>query len=446
MTTRLPGIKGHLLRIFGLGFGFAVVIGGVIGSGIMRNPSVVAAGMVQPKYILLAWLAGGLVVAIDAMPTVELASAIPKAGGAYSLVTRAIGPRIGLLVGWADWMQLTISTGFISVAFGEYVHRLGFLDVLSAGQIAILLVLACASINWAGTETSGVSQNVGSALKGLGLLVLVAILFLLPTRPIPNPAPPPQFSWIAVLLAMRAIYGAYGGWQAAVYFSEEVRSPEHNIVRATFGGIALVTTLYLLVNSAVLHVLPIGTLARSNLAASDAAAAVVGPESGIAVTALAILCVATLANLQIMEQVRTTYAMARLGALPPKLTEVSTSGTPRRALTVVVIATSAIIAVADVTRGHLYEVLLNLYAPFSMIVLFIVSLGSVSLRTKEPGLIRPWSMPFFPLPAAVSMVINGILLGIFLMSDWKLGIWSALLLAISIPLYRIGRSRWRQRA
>ncbi len=57
-----------------------VVIGGTIGSGILRNPSVVAAGFIDPKLIVLAWLAGGLFVAIDAMPTVELGAAIPFAG------------------------------------------------------------------------------------------------------------------------------------------------------------------------------------------------------------------------------------------------------------------------------------------------------------------------------------------------------------------------------
>ena len=51
---------------------------------------------------------------------------------------------------------------------------------------------------------------------------------------------------------------AYGGWQAVVYFSEEVHEPERNVARATFGGIALITAIYTLINAAVLHVLPMG--------------------------------------------------------------------------------------------------------------------------------------------------------------------------------------------
>ena len=181
MTTSNPparDVRGQLLRIFGLGFGLAVVIGGVIGSGILRNPSVVAAGFLDPKWILLAWLGGGLFVAIDAMPTVELGAAIPRSGGPYSLAVRAIGPRAGFFVGWADWLQLVFSTGFIAVAFGEQVQRLGLLPGLTTGEIAVLLVLGCGAINWIGARVGGASQSIGSALKALGLLVLVATLYL----------------------------------------------------------------------------------------------------------------------------------------------------------------------------------------------------------------------------------------------------------------------------
>ncbi|HEY2661609.1 MAG TPA: APC family permease [Caulobacteraceae bacterium] len=438
-------VRGRLLRVFGLGFGLAVVIGGVIGSGIMRNPGVVAAGFPDARLVLLVWLIGGLVVMIDAMPTVELGAAIPRAGGPYSLAARAFGPLVGLIVGWADWLQLAISTGFITVAFGEYARRLGVLQALTPGQIAIGLVLVCGGLNWIGTRVGGASQNIGSALKALGLIVLVAVLFLARGHPAvaaAAPAMPPVFSWIAATVAMRAIYGAYGGWHAAVYFSEEVENPERNVSRATFSGILLVTALYVLVNAAVLHVLPIHVLAGSNLAAADAAKVVLGAGSGTIVTVLAMICVATIANLQIMEHVRTNFAMARNGVLPPILARVSPGGTPRRSLVVVIVATVAIIAGADLAKGQLYEILLDLYAPMVMIVFLVLGLAALRLRRLEPDLPRPWKMPFFPLPALMSIGINIMLLIIFLKEDWKTGICSALLLLVAVPLFFYGRTRW----
>jgi len=426
-----------------LGFGLAVVLGGVIGSGIMRNPGVVAAGFPSPALVLLVWLIGGVVVTIDAMPTIELGAAIPEAGGPYPLATRVFGPFGGFVVGWADWLQLAISTGFITVAFGEYVQRLGWFTTLNPAVIAIGLVFACGLVNGVGAKVSGLSQDVGSAVKGVGLVILVAVLFLLHGKATPVAAPAPVFSWAAAAVAMRAIYGAYGGWQSAIYFSEEVHDPEQAVVRATFGGIALVTTLYLLVNAAVLHVLPIGVLANSTLAAADAAKVVMGPNSGVVVTALAIIAVATLANLQIMEHTRNTFAMARNGLLPPRLAYVSKGGAPLTSLLLVLFGVILIIAGAALARGKLYEILLNLYAPMAMVIFFMLALGSILLRRREPTLKRPYRMPFYPAPALLSMTINLALLVLFLVTDWKTAIFSALFLAGAVPLYAFGRGRWR---
>ncbi len=436
-------VRGRLLRIFGLGFGLAVVLGGVIGSGILRNPSVVAAGFLNPTWIILAWLAGGLFLAVDAMPTVELGAAIPQSGGPYPLAVRALGPFAGFFVGWADWLQLIFSTGFIAVAFGEQVQRLGLLPGLTTGEIAVLLVLACGMLNFIGAKVGGISQNIGSALKALGLLVIVAVLFLAHGKSgaVAAPPPPPVFSWIAAAVAIRAIYGAYGGWEAAVYFSEELHEPERNVARATFGGIALVTVIYTLINAAVLHVLPMGVLTRSTLAVSDAMAAVLGPGSGVVVTLVAMWCVATIANLQVMEHVRNTYAMAREGRLPAVLATVSKSGTPRAALLVVVVATSLVILGADHIKGGLYEVLLNLYAPNIMIIFLMLSYGSIRLRQKEPNLPRPYKMPFYPWPAIITIAANALLVVMFVISDWRTGLYSLLSLSLAFPLYALGRKR-----
>ena len=438
-------VRGRLLRIFGLGFGLAVVVGGVIGSGIMRNPSVVAAGFPDARIILLAWLAGGAFVAIEAMPTVELGAAIPQSGGPYPLAVRALGPFPGFFVAWADWLQLVFSTGFIAVAFGEYVQRLGFFLGLTTGEIAIGLVVGCGAINWISSRVGGASQSIGSALKALGLLILVATLFLAHGNPeaVAAAPPPPAFSWIAAAVAIRAVFASYGGWQAVVYFSEEVHEPERNVARATFGGIALITAIYTLINAAVLHVLPIGSLTRSTLAVSDAMTMVLGPGSGVIVTLLAIVCVATIANLQIMEHVRTTYAMAREGVLPPALAVVSKGGTPRPALIVVVVATALVILSADLFKGELYQVLLNLYVPNAMIIFLMLSFGAIRLRRTEPNLPRPYRMPFFPLPALVSMTANAVLIVVFVVSDWKTGLYCVLALSAAFPIYAYGRSRWR---
>src|SRR5580698_10627750 len=88
-----------LLRILGLAFGLSVVVGGMVGSGIMRAPGVVAQGITSPTLILLAWVAGGCVAMLAAMPLVEAGASVPMAGGTYPIAKRAFGPLVGLLTG-----------------------------------------------------------------------------------------------------------------------------------------------------------------------------------------------------------------------------------------------------------------------------------------------------------------------------------------------------------
>ena len=433
-----PG-AGRLQRIFGLGFGVAVVIGGVVGSGIMRNPGVVARGFPSPLLVALAWIVGAGVVALEAMSTVELGAAIPEEGGPYPLATRSLGPFVGFLVGWADWLQNAVSTGFIAVAFGEYVGRLGFAPDLGPAGPALALIIGCGLINALGTRAGGAAQNVFSAAKAVGLLVLIGLLVLAGGGAAAHAPPTPVFSLAACAIAAKAVYGAYGGWHAAVYFSEEVKQPDRNVARATFSGIALVAGLYLLVNLAILKVLPIGAVAASSLPAADAAKAVLGPSGGLWVTALAILAVASLVNLQIMEHVRTTFAMARKGLLPEPLARIAPNGSPLLSLLVSVAVTLAVVALAAATHGPVYEIILNVYAPFPTFGILMLAIGVIRLRRREPDLVRPWRMPLFPLPALLGGAVNAALLVLFLVSDPGTGVVSAALLAVGAPLYLFRR-------
>ena len=114
-----------------------------------------------------------------------------------------------------------------------------------------------------------------------------------------------------------------------------------------------------------------------------------------------------------------------------------------RALIVVVVATSLVILSADLLKGELYEVLLNLYAPNIMIIFLMLSYGAMRLRRTEPNLPRPYKMPFYPWPAILSIAANALLVVLFVLSDWRTGIYSVLALSAAVPIYLFGRARWR---
>jgi basic amino acid/polyamine antiporter, APA family len=398
--------RGELLRVLGVGFGIAVVVGGVVGQGIMRTPGIVAGALPSPLWILAAWLAGGLISFIDAFASVELGSSLPHAGGPYVFVRRTFGPLAGTVSGWCDWLNITVGVGYIAVVFGEYAHKLGILPGVPVGAVASLLIAATWFINFLGTHTSGMAQNVGSALKAIALLIIVGLCFAAPHAQAVSAAPPlhPALTIAAIAISMRAIYNTYAGWNTCVYFSEEVHEPHRNVARATFIGLAVVTGLYVLVNAGLLHVLSVRQIAGSTLPAADAIASILGARSGVILTAFALMSVAAICNLNVMYGTRVAFAMSRNGVLPAPLAVVSKSGTPQIAL----LATAAI-GIAFAGTG-VYETLIAIGAVFQMGINLAVDLAALRLRRTEPGLDRPYRMPLFPLPPLIGFLINAGLL------------------------------------
>jgi len=222
---------------------------------------------------------------------------------------------------------------------------------------------------------------------------------------------PPALGIAALAIATRSVFITYSGWNANIYFCEELRDPSRHVVRSTFIGIVTVAVLYILVNAAILHVLTPAEMAGSNLPAADALARVLGGESDRVVTLLALLSVTAIANLTVMQFTRTVYSVARDGALPVALTRVSANGTPRLALTVTAI-TGLVFAVAG---G--YEALLAMTAPVTILINLVVDFASIRLRRREPALDRPFRMPLYPLPPVLAAIINTALLAAMVWED-----------------------------
>ncbi|MFI4966268.1 MAG: APC family permease [Caulobacterales bacterium] len=441
-ADRLPAEgRGDLLRVLGVGFGIAVVVGGVVGQGIMRTPGIVAGALPSPVWILAAWLAGGVISFIDAFASVELGSSVPRAGGPYAFVGRAFGPLAGTMTGWCDWLNVTVGVGFIAVVFGEYAHRLGILPGAPTGAVAALLIAATWFVNFLGTRTSGVAQNAGSALKAIALLAIVALCFAAPhAAASAAPRLPPVLTVTALAISMRAIYNTYSGWNTCVYFCEEVHAPGRNVARSTFIGLAVVTGLYLLVNAGLLHVLSVGQIAASTLPAADAVASILGARSGLIITAFAIISVAAICNLSVMYSTRIAYAMARNGVLPRPLAAVARSGTPRVALLATVVLSMAFAATG------VYETLIAIGAVLQILINMSVDLAALRLRRTEPALDRPYKMPLFPLPPLIGLAVNGALLVAILGEDMRHSLIAVLALVGIGSAYALGRRRAPQPA
>ena len=441
-----PQAPPSLLRILGLVFGLAVVVGGMVGSGIMRAPGVVAKGVSSPPLILLAWALGGAIALLSAMPLVEAGASVPMAGGPYPIARRAFGPMAAFLTGWISWLQYVASSAFIAVVFGEYVHRLGMARGVSTSVLGVGLVAGVGLVNCLGTRITGTTQSIASAVKGAAFILLTGILFAskhAPATVLPvdhHAALIGVTSAGALVMAIRVIYQTYAGWDAAIYFSEEVQRPDRNVARATFGGIAAVMVLYVMVNAAVLHVLDPAAIAGSELAVGDAAKISLGAIADTVITAMGLFSLAAIVNLQAMAAPRIIFRMARDGAAPPVLARVARGGAPW----VGVIAGT--IVSAFFTMIGSYENIVKIYAPWSMAAILIVCLCAIRLRVKEPDLPRPWKMPLFPWIAIGGAAIQAALIVVVVSDDPVYGLLSALVVIAPLPLYLAFSGGWRRRA
>jgi APA family basic amino acid/polyamine antiporter len=434
---------GHLLRVLGLAFGLAVVVGGVIGQGILRTPGIVAGAVPEPSWILGLWVLGGLLILIDACALVELGASIPRAGGPYAFARRAYGRVAGTVVGWGDWINTVLVLSFVSVVFGEYCHRLGIGTGWPVGMLSLLLIAACSAINWTGTRISGTSQTLLSGFKGGALIVLVLALFVMGGGDDRLPAVgsaqsiSPTLAVSAVLVAMSAILNTYGGWTGSVYFGEEIVNPERNIARSTFGGVLFVLALYVAVNAALLHVLSPAEMAASELPAADAAQRVFGSAGGTVITLVSLVSLAAIANLYVMFSSRIGFAMARDGVLPKLLARASTSGTPRPAMVV-----GAVVAAAAAVSGTYLE-LVAVVVPLTAGIVASLNLAAIVMRHKEPELQRPFKMPLFPLPALAGLLLNLTLLVALTIDDpghSLIGLSAAVVLGIGYALFSTRKS------
>ena len=94
--------KGSLLRILGVGFGLAVIVGNTIGAGILRTPGEIAKYLPSPWVFLTVWVIGGLYALLGSFSMAELGAMMPpRSGGYYVFARRAFGEFIpAFVIGW----------------------------------------------------------------------------------------------------------------------------------------------------------------------------------------------------------------------------------------------------------------------------------------------------------------------------------------------------------
>jgi basic amino acid/polyamine antiporter, APA family len=437
--------RGRLLKILGLGFGLAAIIGNTIGAGILRTPGEVAAQLPNAWLFMGVWVLGGLYALLGALSVAELGAMIPRSGGQYVFAREALGEYAGFVVGWSDWISTCGSTAAISIVVGEYM---GVLVPGLAGRtaaVATFVAIVFAILQWRGVLWGSRIQDVTSLLKALAFIALVAACFLLGGQGLSAGAPevarvPTGSSlFVALIVALQAVIYTYDGWTGVVYFSEEVREPGRDIPRALKGGVLSIIGIYLLLNLALLYVLPVSSLAGQKLAAGAAADVIFGAYGDKIIRSLTILSMLSAINALHLMATRVLFAMSRDGLFFRRVATVNEGGTPTVALVM-----SAAISVLFILSGTFEKVIAAL--AFFFVANYALSFVSVFvLRRRDPARPRPYRAWGYPWTTAVALLGSmAFLVGAFV-SDTRNSVYALLLLAASYPVFLFLRRLSRPR-
>ena len=389
-----------LIRILGVGFGLAVIVGSTLGIGILRTPGLVAGQLPDSTAILSVWVVGGLYTLVGAICLAELGTMLPEAGGYYVYARRAFGNVVGFAVGWTDWLTYCAVLGYVSIAIGEFVPLL--LPSLSGHEraIAILSLAALAALQMGGLRVSSRFQQIATVVKCAAFLtVVVAAMIFAPDVRRGSAAAGHAPSLAGLIAALQSVVITYGGWQSALYFSEEDRDPDRNLPRAMIGGVAAVIVVYLLVNVALLSVLPLADLAHSTLPAADAAQILLGERGRIVITILSIVSLPPMLNAILMIGTRILFAMGRDGLLSRRTAAVTGGGTPAVAM----LATTTV-ALALIATGT-FQRLVAIVAFFLAGNYVVCCLALIVLRRREPD--RPRTFRAWGYPWSAGLVLAG---------------------------------------
>jgi APA family basic amino acid/polyamine antiporter len=390
---------GQLRRILGVGFGLAVIIGSTLGIGILRSPGGVAAALHDRRAILAAWIVGGLYTLLGANCLTELGTMAPQAGGYYVYARRAFGDWVGFAVGWTDWVTYCAVLGYVSIGMSDLIAQIAPGLAGANTLIAIAMIVGFVALQWAGVRISGWFQEWTTALKFLAYLALIAAGLVLSGRaaaPAGSAALPPV-SLATVAAAIQLIVVTYAGWQSGLYFTEEDRDPVRNLPRAMIGGVLAVAAVYLLVNVALLAILPVSVLAGSKLPASDAARLLIGDRASQVITVFQLISLPPLLNAIMMIGTRILFALGRDRLFWSRTMTVNARGNPSVATLV-----TTVVAVVLIALGT-FERLVAIAAIFLLCNHLICCLALVVLRRREPGQPRPYRAWGYPWTAAIAI-------------------------------------------
>jgi APA family basic amino acid/polyamine antiporter len=295
----------------------ALVVAGMIGSGVFTTSGYALESLGSPGFVLAAWAVGGGIAVCGAIAYGALVARLPESGGEYVYLARAVHPFAGFLAG-----IVSLTAGFsgamaLAALTCERYLPLPLPPWLPPRTFATAVILVCGLAHaTAGRFAVGVNTVI-VALKMvvIAVLVIAGEVIIAGREPVAVATGPLPAAG-AFAAAVMWIMFSYIGFNQAVYIAAEADDPARTVPRALVIGTLVTTAAYLLLNHVVLHAAPYGALAGQADVAAVAARALAGTTFETALRWVITLATFTSVAGMTMTGPRVTACMAADGVFP----------------------------------------------------------------------------------------------------------------------------------
>ncbi|MHC9539295.1 MAG: APC family permease [Vulcanimicrobiota bacterium] len=406
--------SGNQLHLFDITM---IVIGLVIGMGIFRTATDSAQAALTPSVYFAAWVAGGIIALCGALTYAEIGSRLPVTGGFYKVFAICYHPSIAFAINCVLIISNAASLSGVALIGSEYICRIAFPDSpgdLVKAHIAMMAIIVFYGVNMAGLRISARVQNVLMMIKITMLIALILALFCPKSSAVMAAAASKTGGSLLEYIksfgmALVAVSFTYGGYQHSINFGEEVTEPRRTLPKGIFIGIAVILTLYFLVQFSYVRIIGFEDLKHTQGIAAVVAERAYGPVGKYSFSILLFIAVLAYVNVQLLSNPRIMCAMSSDGILPASFNW----RTKGRNVLAVSLTVFTAICVMVLFFANTFDRILNF-------VIFIDSIGMIfsasSLfilrkRTKDldnTGIFTVRPYPLIPLIFIISFVFIGV--------------------------------------
>lgn len=408
-----------------------------VGAGIFSVGAQAAAFNAGPA-VTISFVLAAVTCALAIMCYAEFATAIPVAGSAYVFTYATMGELIAWIIGWNLILELLMAGAVIAKFWGVYLSDLfAVLNLDVPSQINLLgitvywgpliIVAIFTTILVLGTKLSARVNNIFTIIKiAIVLFVIVVGFFYIngdnytPFVPASEPAAelaggwasqpflsflsganPAVYGFTGIISGAALVFFAFIGFDVVATSAEEVKDPQKTLPRGIFGGLALVTVLYILVTLAVTGMVSYKDLAATESPSLATAFQLVGADWAAGIISVGSLVgLTTVIMVLLMGLARVIFAMSRDGLLPRGLSRTS----PKRSTPVrtQILCGVVVALLAGFTEVELLAEMINIGTLSAFVT---VSLGILVLRKKRPDLKPSFRVPFGKVIPILSAVL-----------------------------------------